>query len=625
MRLFFVLGIFGLHFLSVLSADEQSRTGVQELERSAVLSVGVTERRVSVALGQVAASQNVTIELTIRNELGRMVQFDSVSSHCRCIKASIGNDEIESGDSFVVNITLDPEVEARAPHASASIVLVSKYGPTHSISVTLNYELLGMLKFSQKMYVMHIDEKNDSDATAEIRLPFFVTKPIRVSELVPEIYNEIYNEIYKSDYEVKVVPHATEASKAYFVVTVPRESTSGGDASFRAILRDAATGKTAAASVVIVRQRFLRVSPTVTRFHPAKNGKLHASSMIILSVDKESSQDDEHSPRVSVEANGKQLQCKIGKMSDGVYRATLTASEDTLLDLMDSVDGSRVSLKWSVKYGAEFDSQVTFLSPLRREDTATTQRQIEAASLLDAHIANFDSIQSFDLLIESTDFITGLPDRTQEIQAKERWLHSKEQKFDLHVRSAKTLWVDLRKGDRKEPAKAIGYQFQMLKNGRLFSRVMPQRLNSVLIGGTNVRFESESCVPILQFVGLERYPMPGSLPENYRDSMLHKYRTPQRHHSMVESRGGDVTVFVQDDKDSPHPWHYRRRFEVDTRNLVIRSFRMSQRKRGTRSWSPMTVEEISWGKVGDIRVPRKCSGESVENKKDKDGSHRHPH
>lgn len=250
------------------------------------------------------------------------------------------------------------------------------------------------------------------------------------------------------------------------------------------------------------------------------------------------------------------------------------------------------------------------------EPYTPTAAEIEGAALLEAHIANLEAVQSYDVIITSSDLIESSGLELIEIIVAERIVHSVDPPFDLYVRRAEK--IPLNSGSDEPSKPQIAYRYGLMAEGKLHMRSFPENLRTAKVG-VGIRFEDVLATPVIEMIGLARFPTPGSIPADILKGTITDLRTPQKRHTMQNDIDGDCTVVFQDSKNSDLAWHCRRRYQIDIENLVVSSLRYSHRRKGSKEWIPDVAEEIFWGKAGAIRLPKSCVGEAIVNKKDPKG------
>jgi hypothetical protein len=234
-----------------------------------------------------------------------------------------------------------------------------------------------------------------------------------------------------------------------------------------------------------------------------------------------------------------------------------------------------------------------------------SEQSIEAASLIEAALINLRSIESFDVVISTSDLIEYKDGSLLELEMTERWIRDQDNNRSLLIRVGNKQLFEGEKENiavKKDPIIRVALESE----GTAKLREFPKRISSRRCPPGLV-FEDMVGAPDFRLISVARFPA-HTLPDEVLDPILGAATVPSKDHSMSANSQGLATVSLR--SKSSEKSAVLTRWSFDTNHSIptsVRSTRLWTDKQ--KSPSPIFVEQYEWSMINGIHVPRSISGE----------------
>jgi hypothetical protein len=332
------------------SSAQGLKTGDKQMEFIAEKEVRIGtvfgQYHMVVDLGALPLGVTGLAKLRIVNPYAFDFPVDELELGCSCTSAEISADRIEAKSSVMLNVILSTRRASRTQLVVNSISMVSKSNKSKSITMAMRYTLAGLMRFNGDIFAQEVDDMLERQT---IMVPFLMTEPVKIDDVTFELAPD----------NKGVVVNLVREDQGYFAkITFDPVFVLGDSYALSVIAHNHALGLSDTLPLVLYKRQNLEISPLtlhfqrqdnqwtaacLLRYRPPLNTKLSSETFI-----------GENNDAISAEAaiGGKKLDVRTRRIGKGIYRVSLTSSEESLMpdDPATSANeqANRAEIRWHI-------------------------------------------------------------------------------------------------------------------------------------------------------------------------------------------------------------------------------------------------------------------------------------
>jgi hypothetical protein len=255
----FLVVCFFIHSGWTHAQDEDSSTGFDvSVTESLFRPAQARFHAANFDLGRLPSNTEGVVTLTVKNPTAEPFQFTKISRSCNCVSIIPDKNVIPAGGSTEFRMKLKTPEFAKRETVFAVVTLSDESDQEKevnpSISLRLNYQLAGFIYIEREMIALDIPE---SDESAELRIPFLITKPITTKQLAIDA-DEALNDI-SFDFD-------GEGNDIFASAFVPIDLVADGPVSGQVTIFDKVSKREDTIFVILRKVSDYKLSPSLMRF-----------------------------------------------------------------------------------------------------------------------------------------------------------------------------------------------------------------------------------------------------------------------------------------------------------------------------------------------------------------------